>query len=496
MLVCVCSLFMPPAIISISDPFEAQQKFIEDFPALKILTHQYPYLSGYHPDLPNVCIKTLIDFGLIVSILFPFATVMAMFVFIRRMKSLKMTQSKKTYDMHFMLLKALLAQYTCCFFLIVIPLFIFCICAKLEVTWGSYFSTTAVMVITFHGMHVKEYLGLVETVKRHPSYKQVRESYLLTDTEKPKEEYEKEPETPSTSLRPISLTMPSNQTEMNYSTFHLIRMTPSVTWHGNEECFKNHDEDSKNADPFKTINEYTLYYDFKIKTRKQGPPWTSTIILNEESYCGDAATTKKEARKNTAMVIYETLKESNKWYEYKQEQAVRRAEMRSKTEKYRMIQAKKINYAKTALGEDSGEKKAPQKLSIKKEYPGATVDRKDAEILAQQKALQKIIDEIKVPNSFQLIKEYAEFYNTDFEVTDYEKVASFRTAIQSDVIYYTLVESDKYSGHVQEKKAPKAQKKLEKSKRRADKKKAGGSSGKTEFDDEVAVVESDKKDAL
>uniref|UniRef100_A0A7E4US51 Nuclear receptor domain-containing protein n=1 Tax=Panagrellus redivivus TaxID=6233 RepID=A0A7E4US51_PANRE len=95
-----------PAIISIPDPFEAQRKFVEDFPALVILTHKYPYLSGYHPDLP-VChpIKTLVNFGLAACVLFPIGAVLAVIVFVRRMKMLKLKESKKTYDMHFMLLK-------------------------------------------------------------------------------------------------------------------------------------------------------------------------------------------------------------------------------------------------------------------------------------------------------------------------------------------------------------------------------------------------------
>uniref|UniRef100_A0A7E5A276 DUF898 domain-containing protein n=1 Tax=Panagrellus redivivus TaxID=6233 RepID=A0A7E5A276_PANRE len=94
-----------PVLLNIIDPFEAQRLYIEDFPALLALAQKYPSMTGYHPQLVNFTIELLLNLGVSLSFIFPLVGALAVAFFIRRMKVLKATESKKTYDMHYMLYK-------------------------------------------------------------------------------------------------------------------------------------------------------------------------------------------------------------------------------------------------------------------------------------------------------------------------------------------------------------------------------------------------------
>uniref|UniRef100_A0A7E4UU21 G_PROTEIN_RECEP_F1_2 domain-containing protein n=1 Tax=Panagrellus redivivus TaxID=6233 RepID=A0A7E4UU21_PANRE len=76
------TLTVIPAIINIHDPFEAQQLFVDDFPALLPLAKEHPYLTGYHPDKNDITISMLYYYGMIFAGgVFPVIAVVSLFFF-------------------------------------------------------------------------------------------------------------------------------------------------------------------------------------------------------------------------------------------------------------------------------------------------------------------------------------------------------------------------------------------------------------------------------
>uniref|UniRef100_A0A7E4W530 G protein-coupled receptor n=1 Tax=Panagrellus redivivus TaxID=6233 RepID=A0A7E4W530_PANRE len=99
------TMFMSPVFLNIIDPKESQRLFIEDFPPLQQLVNEYPNLSGYHPKLTNISLELLLDAGLFFILMVPVFAFLGVMLFVHRMKLMRVLESKKTYEMHVMLLK-------------------------------------------------------------------------------------------------------------------------------------------------------------------------------------------------------------------------------------------------------------------------------------------------------------------------------------------------------------------------------------------------------
>uniref|UniRef100_A0A7E4UUW4 G_PROTEIN_RECEP_F1_2 domain-containing protein n=2 Tax=Panagrellus redivivus TaxID=6233 RepID=A0A7E4UUW4_PANRE len=87
-------LTIVPAAINTHDPFKEQELFIDDFPALLTLVTKYPNLNGYHPDKNNISLYMLYYYGMfLAAVIYPSATILALFIVLRRMRHLKLTVS-------------------------------------------------------------------------------------------------------------------------------------------------------------------------------------------------------------------------------------------------------------------------------------------------------------------------------------------------------------------------------------------------------------------
>uniref|UniRef100_A0A7E4W520 G protein-coupled receptor n=1 Tax=Panagrellus redivivus TaxID=6233 RepID=A0A7E4W520_PANRE len=97
-------MLMSPVFLNIIDPKESQRLFIEDFPPLQKLVDEYPNLSGYHPELTNISLELLLDAGMVLILMVPVFAFLGVMLFVHRMKLMRVLESKKTYEMHVMLL--------------------------------------------------------------------------------------------------------------------------------------------------------------------------------------------------------------------------------------------------------------------------------------------------------------------------------------------------------------------------------------------------------
>uniref|UniRef100_A0A7E4V517 DRBM domain-containing protein n=1 Tax=Panagrellus redivivus TaxID=6233 RepID=A0A7E4V517_PANRE len=240
------------------------------------------------------------------------------------------------------------------------------------------------------------YNASVEAHKNDTPYKQVHCGYNRAGYEMPKETYHKEPETDFWICRlydggdihvgvsrdkkiasHIAAThLLDNAIQSGRSEFFFLPRNKEEALHyvaSKREALLKMAEESKNPNPYRLINEYAQFNKINIKATEteKGPPFTSTIEFGDETYVGKSATTKKEARKNTSGIIYDKLVESNKYFEYKQEQEVAKAQKKLKTDKYRVA---------PSTGGSSDKNEASAESHDKKDVPNASNDNKEGAV--------------------------------------------------------------------------------------------------------------------
>uniref|UniRef100_A0A7E4V499 DRBM domain-containing protein n=1 Tax=Panagrellus redivivus TaxID=6233 RepID=A0A7E4V499_PANRE len=211
-------------------------------------------------------------------------------------------------------------------------------------------------------MNDDQYRAYFESHKNDSPYTLVKNRYFRADLDNmPKEKYQKEP---GTNLWICRLhdekkdiyvgTAYHQKTAANLAATDLL--DNAIEWGQNElfyiprnkyeakhyvdvkrKALLKMAEESKNPNPINLINEYAQFYNVNIETKEndEGPPFTSTIEFDGETYVGEAGTTKKEARRSTAGIVYDKLAESDKYFRYKQEQEVARIQNKLKKSKRR-----------------------------------------------------------------------------------------------------------------------------------------------------------------
>uniref|UniRef100_A0A7E4WC33 Serpentine Receptor, class H n=1 Tax=Panagrellus redivivus TaxID=6233 RepID=A0A7E4WC33_PANRE len=147
--VLIC-IHLAPVLTNIDDPMKSQALFLADFPALKPLVCEHPFLTGYHPEVSNFTIDAILYYGMVMGSSTPFVCILAIVFFVSRMKLMKTTETQKTYTVHLMLFRALVAQNVFMFVFLALPLTVFVYCLYFEVLWGSYIATLSLVVISFH----------------------------------------------------------------------------------------------------------------------------------------------------------------------------------------------------------------------------------------------------------------------------------------------------------------------------------------------------------